>query len=209
MVDQVMNIVSSLKSSEFITQLMGHLSRAIPIKYVGIFESATRRRCGLMANLSHSSQSVPSVGVGKTIVKEGSSGANEGTKGNGLSLPSQPFPIVKKMEKVSTVVSGGMKQKSISAPTNTANVPNSQPAVSVFNNLELSKDGSKSVKNPSNLLCSVCKEVANAPCVNRTCGHICCNVCWFQWLRAHATCPVCRKPATKTTVGKVNVVKKA
>merc|ERR1712137_935269 len=41
------------------------------------------------------------------------------------------------------------------------------------------------------LKCSICREPAQSPFSSR-CGHICCKICWDQWLKEQLSCPVCR-----------------
>ena len=49
--------------------------------------------------------------------------------------------------------------------------------------------------------CAICMETAKLPCVNRVCGHICCEACWFKWFNSKSTggltCPICRKVTCK------------
>jgi hypothetical protein len=47
--------------------------------------------------------------------------------------------------------------------------------------------------------CSVCKEKLLKPCA-ASCGHICCEKCWLQWLKVKSTCPICREPVDKNKI---------
>jgi hypothetical protein len=51
----------------------------------------------------------------------------------------------------------------------------------------------------SKLTCAVCKEKATSPCAGR-CGHVCCQECWTKWLKVNASCPLCRAPASSSSV---------
>lgn len=59
---------------------------------------------------------------------------------------------------------------------------------------------SSSTNNKLNRFCAVCRNKAERPCGNKSCGHICCETCWVQWLKKSSTCPHCRAPADRNTV---------
>ncbi|OMJ80336.1 hypothetical protein SteCoe_19434 [Stentor coeruleus] len=55
-------------------------------------------------------------------------------------------------------------------------------------------------KIPKYLFCSICAEVFKEPfCIN--CGHTFCKECIIRWLKDKVTCPTCKKPFTKKTMG--------
>jgi len=57
----------------------------------------------------------------------------------------------------------------------------------------------------SELRCPVCFEPCIEPMVG-LCGHTACRSCLWEWLRSNKTCLMCRKPMTKSSVGKNLVV---
>lgn len=50
-----------------------------------------------------------------------------------------------------------------------------------------------------------CATAATEPCVNRSCGHICCARCWLSWLQKSKTCPTCRTTASKESVARLSL----
>ena len=54
------------------------------------------------------------------------------------------------------------------------------------------------------LKCIICKEQAQEACAAR-CGHICCQVCWTQWLKVKSACPLCRHPTTIDSITKIKI----
>lgn len=61
--------------------------------------------------------------------------------------------------------------------------------------------------NPKKLDCPICMDVAKVPCVSKSCGHICCEQCWVQWLNARkqSVCPVCRTSVSIDKIARLHV----
>ena len=49
--------------------------------------------------------------------------------------------------------------------------------------------------------CLICKE-KNPPdmCASKECGHLCCKVCWVNWLKMKKSCPVCKVPVSEDSI---------
>jgi Zinc finger, C3HC4 type (RING finger) len=52
---------------------------------------------------------------------------------------------------------------------------------------------------PLNLSCTICERALEKPFIS-DCGHMACLNCWQQWLDKSRTCPVCRKPASPSSI---------
>ena len=65
----------------------------------------------------------------------------------------------------------------------------------------------KSMLVDKRVQCIMCQETATDASAAR-CGHLGCEVCWKQWLKVNESCPLCRKPASTSTITRV-IVKKS
>ena len=53
-----------------------------------------------------------------------------------------------------------------------------------------------------NLSCLICLQVPERPCVS-SCGHVCCQQCWYQHLKVMKTCPCCRQEVDESKISKL------
>ena len=37
-------------------------------------------------------------------------------------------------------------------------------------------------------------------CASKECGHLCCKVCWVNWLKMKKSCPVCKVPVSEDSI---------
>ncbi len=69
----------------------------------------------------------------------------------------------------------------------------------MFTGIRPSKILKLSSNAPTNLSCTICEHPLEKPYIS-DCGHMACLKCWQQWLSKSQTCPVCRKPASSTSI---------
>ena len=53
----------------------------------------------------------------------------------------------------------------------------------------------------ASVTCVICKE-ENPPdiCAAKECGHLCCKVCWVNWLKMRQICPLCKIPVSEESI---------
>ncbi len=61
--------------------------------------------------------------------------------------------------------------------------------------------GSTASKANTSVTCVICKE-ENPPdiCAAKECGHLCCKVCWVNWLKMRKMCPLCKVPVSEESI---------
>ncbi len=87
---------------------------------------------------------------------------------------------------------------------------NREPQVNLFDkmdgpNLSLPKpnnNNQRTVTISSKLNCIICNDIATNPCAAK-CGHICCEICWSQWLKSKLACPICKAPTTIDSISRI------
>lgn len=72
----------------------------------------------------------------------------------------------------------------------------------------LQRSGTTQISDDSKLKsksCNICQQSPPVVALVSSCGHICCQGCWNQWLRVKSICPVCRISLTSSDLAKLRV----